>query len=77
VRVDDRDVSLLVGVLAILQGELLSGEVSPQLVRKLHDRFAQYQLARQQPGSSRDVEALLDGLNQRLRVARGEGDGIP
>jgi hypothetical protein len=72
----DRDVSALIGLLAILEGAVLSGEASSHLARRLITRLARYGLL---PADA-DEQALLTALtdmNQRLRVARGEYDGVP
>jgi hypothetical protein len=71
----DRDVSALIGLLAILEGAVLSGEAS-NLNHHLRRHLAKNGLL---PADA-DEQALLTALtdmNQRLRVARGEYDGVP
>ena len=76
VTVADRDVAALIGVLAILEGQVLSGEASPHITRQLSDRLTRYGLLPSGPSNQPLARALHD-LNQRLRVARGEYDGVP
>jgi hypothetical protein len=75
VTLADRDVAALVGVLAILEGQVLSGE-APRMTRQLIDRLARYGLLPAGAASEPLATALHD-LNQRLRLARGEYDGVP
>jgi hypothetical protein len=75
VTLADRDVAALVGVLAILAGQVLSGE-APRLIRQLSDRLVRYGLLPAGAASEPLARALHD-LNQRLRLARGEYDGVP
>jgi hypothetical protein len=44
VALADRDVAVLIAVLAVLEGEVLSGEASPHMTRHLSDRLARYEL---------------------------------
>jgi hypothetical protein len=44
VTVADRDVAALIGVLAILAGQVLSGEASSRMTRQLSDRLTRYGL---------------------------------
>jgi hypothetical protein len=76
VTLADRDVAALIGLLAILEGEVLSGQASPHMTRHLSDRLARYGLVPAGAASQALARALHD-LNQRLRVARGEYDGVP
>jgi hypothetical protein len=75
VTLADRDVAALVGVLAILEGQVLSGE-APRMTRQLSNRLARYGLLPAGAASESLATALHD-LNQRLRLARGEYDGVP
>ena len=44
VTLADRDVAVLIGVLAVLEGEVRSGEASPHMTRHLSDCLARYEL---------------------------------
>jgi len=68
--------AVLIGVLAVLEGEVRSGEASPHTTRHLSDRLARYELLSADAASEGLASALSD-MNQRLRVARGEYDGVP
>ena len=76
VTLADRDVAVLIGVLAVLEGEVRSGEAAPHMTRHLSDRLARYELLSADAASEDLAEALHD-LNQRVRLARGEYDGVP
>jgi hypothetical protein len=76
VTLTDRDVAVLIGVLAVVEGELRSGEASPHMTRHLSDRLAQYELLSADAGND-DLAKALSDINQRLRIARGEYDGVP
>ena len=76
VMLADRDVAVLIGVLAVLEGEVRSGEASPRMTRHLSDRLARCGLLAADVASEGLARALSD-MNQRLRVARGEYDGVP
>jgi hypothetical protein len=58
------DAVTLIGVLAVLEGHALAGDLEGRIVAKLSERVGV-----QDPG---ELEAALDGLNQRLRFALGE-----
>ena len=76
VTVADQDVSALIGLLAILEGEVLSGQASSRLNHHLSRHLAKNGLL---PAGA-DQQALptaLSDMNQRLRVARGEYRGMP
>lgn len=76
VTLADKDVAALIGVLALLEGEVRSGEASPSMTQHLSDRLARYELLSADAASEALAGALSD-MNQRLRVARGEYDGVP
>jgi hypothetical protein len=69
--VDDRDLTALIGILALLEGELESGEVTPHLAARIRERLARAALVAP-AGSEREVRRALGDLNQRLRRALGE-----
>ena len=76
VTLADRDVSALIGLLAVVEGAVLSGEASSNLNHHLRRHLAKDGLL---PADA-DEQALLTALgdmNQRLRVARREYDGVP
>ena len=72
----DRDVAILIGLLAMVEGEPRGGDVSPRLVRRLSNDAARYRLLGADPDQD-DLAGVLFDMNQRLRVARGEYDGVP
>jgi hypothetical protein len=76
VTLADRDVAALIGILAVLEGEVRSGEAAPHMTRRLSDRLARCELA-SADATSDDLARALSAINQRLRVARGEYDGVP
>ena len=65
----------LIGLLAALEGEVLSGEASSDLVGRLSSRLARDGLL--PAGDQQGLPRALFEMNQRLRVARGEYDGVP
>jgi hypothetical protein len=65
-----RDAEVLVGLLALLEGELLAGELSAHLVEKIRDRFARVGL----PTPTAELSHAIHDLNQRLRHTLGEYD---
>jgi len=69
-------VTFLIGVLAVLEGQVRSDEASLTMTRRLSDRLARYELLSADAASDALAEALSD-MNQRLRVARGDYDGVP
>jgi len=71
-----RDLSALIGLLAVLEGELMTGEVSPHLSGRIRDRFERVGLL-DAGGTERDVRQALNDLNHRLRYALGEYDEPP
>jgi hypothetical protein len=76
VTLADRDVAVLIGVLAVLEGEVRSDQASLTMTRRLRDRLARYELLSADAASDALAGALSD-INQRLRVARGEYGGVP
>jgi hypothetical protein len=70
------DVSVLIGVLAILEGFALAGDLPPWIADKLIDRFVRLSLL--EPGATpEDLRQALNDLNLRLRYVRGEYHGPP
>jgi hypothetical protein len=72
----DQDVAVLIGVLAVLEGQVRSDEAALTMTRRLRDHLARYELLPADAASDALAGALSD-MNQRLRVARGEYDGVP
>jgi hypothetical protein len=70
---DERDLAALIGILAVLEGELVGGEVSPHLGGRIRERLERVGLVAPD-GSEGDVRRALGELNQRLRHALGERD---
>ena len=71
-----RDLAVLIGVLAVLEGELMVGEVPDHLAGRLRDRFARQNLLRD-GGSSRALRQAINDLNHRLRYGLGEYVELP
>jgi hypothetical protein len=76
VTLADQDVSALIGLLAVLEGEVLPGAAASHLNRRLSRHLAKKGLLPANADEQRLARALGD-MNQRLRVARGEYDGVP
>jgi hypothetical protein len=68
-----RDVAVLMGVLAVLEGGYLAGDVPDYLIRRIGDRFARHGLLAEDFEPD-DVRGALNAMNDRLRCARGERD---
>ena len=67
----DSDVRLLIGMLAVLEGFALAGELPPRIADKLIDRFIRLSLL--EPGATpKDLRQALNDLNHRLRYVLGE-----
>jgi hypothetical protein len=71
-----RDLAVLIGVLAVLEGELMVGGVPDHLADRLGDRFARVDLLRD-GGSSRALRQAINDLNHRLRYGLGEYVELP
>ena len=63
----DRDIRVVIGLLAVLEGEALLGQLDNELSGRLADR-----LGREGLPPVPDLAAAFSVLNQRLRTARGE-----
>ena len=61
----------MIGMLAVLEGHMMDGEVPQRLTDRLRDRLVMVGLLDQAP-SSHDLRQAISDLNQRLRYARGE-----
>jgi hypothetical protein len=71
-----RDLSALIGLLGVLEGELMTGEVSRHLSGRIRDRLERVGLL-EAGGTERDLRQALNDLNHRLRYALGEYDEPP
>jgi hypothetical protein len=66
-----RDLSALIGLLAVVEGELMAGEVSRHLSGRVRDRLERVEFV--EPGATeRDLRQSINDLNHRLRYALGE-----
>ena len=70
-----QDVAVLIGLMAVFEGEYLSGSVDDHLMRRIGDRFNREGLLAE-PFDTDDVRWALNAMNYRLRHARGE-DAAP
>ncbi len=71
-----RDLSALIGLLAVVEGELMTGQVSRHLSGRIRDRLERVELL-EAGGTDRDLRQALNDLNHRLRYALGEYDEPP
>jgi hypothetical protein len=69
--VGHRDVEVLIGWAAILEGEIVAGEVPPHLQGKLRRRLVDAGLLAVD-GSERDLVQAINDINHRLRYTLGE-----
>ena len=65
------DAAALVGVLAVLEGQMASGTVEPEAVERLRSRLAADGLLTGET-ENQDVAVALEALKQRVRFAMGE-----
>jgi hypothetical protein len=66
-----QDLAVLIGVLAVVEGDLMAQEVSQHMAGRLRDRFVREGLLDPQAGL-RDLRQATNDLNHRLRYALGE-----
>ena len=66
-----QDAAALVGILAVLEGQITSGHVEDAVVERLRSRLAEDGVLTGDP-ATHDLPAALEGLNQRVRSALGE-----
>jgi hypothetical protein len=69
--VREQDVKALIGLLAVIEGHMMAGDVPQHLIDHLLDRFVWVGLL-DQMSSLRDLRQAINDLNHRLRYARGE-----
>jgi hypothetical protein len=66
-----QDAEALIGVLAVLEGHLVAGDLDPHVVDRLGERLVG-------PGAgAAELRVALGNLNQRLRYSLGEHDEPP
>ena len=66
-----QDADALIGVLAVLEGHLVAGDLDPRVIDRLSRRLVG-------PGAgAAELRVALGNLNQRLRYALGEYDEAP
>jgi hypothetical protein len=70
------DMAALIGLLALLEGELMAGGVPERLSRRIGDRLERVGLVRA-GWTERDLRQSISDLNHRLRYALGEYDEPP
>jgi hypothetical protein len=73
---DPRDLSALIGLLAVIEGSLMGGELSGRLSARIRDRFERAELLAP-GGTEQDLRRSINDLNHRLRYALGEYDLPP
>ncbi|WP_196420401.1 hypothetical protein [Actinoplanes aureus] len=71
-----QDLAALIGLLALLEGELTAGHVPERLSRRIGSRVERAGLLAG-GGSERDLRQSLSDLNHRLRYALGEYEEAP
>lgn len=65
------DLSALIGVLAVVEGDLMAGELPAEAGGRIRQRLETESLLAP-GGSERDLRQAINDLNQRLRFAIGE-----
>jgi hypothetical protein len=70
------DIAALIGLLALLEGELMAGAVPEHLSRRIRDRLERVELLGA-GATERDLRQSISDLNHRLRYALGEYDEPP
>jgi hypothetical protein len=65
------DAAALIGVLAVLEGQMASGTVEPEAVERFRSRLAADGLLTGET-ENQDVAVALEALHQRVRFAMGE-----
>ncbi|WP_327002439.1 hypothetical protein OHA72_46155 [Dactylosporangium sp. NBC_01737] len=71
-----RDLPALIGILAVIEGELMGGEVSPRLSARIRDRLERAGVL-ESGATERDLRQSINDLNHRLRHALGEYEQQP
>jgi hypothetical protein len=70
-----RDLAALIGLLAVLEGELMVGQVPQYLAEHIGGRLQDDLLM--PIGTERDLRQTINDLNHRLRYALGEYEEPP
>ena len=70
------DAEVLIGVLAILEGAIWSGDLDERTTSKVAERFVQQGLLAADH-DQRELRQAINDMNQRLRYAAGEYDSPP
>jgi hypothetical protein len=70
------DLSALIGLLALIEAEVMAGEMSPHLSGRIRQRLERAALLAP-GGTDRDLRQTINDLNHRLRYALGEYDEPP
>jgi hypothetical protein len=65
------DAAALIGILAVLEGQIMSGTVEPEALERFRSRMAADGLLSGEPGDQ-DLPAALEALNQRVRFVLGQ-----
>ena len=74
--VQHRDASVLIGILAILEGAIWAGQLDESTTSKIAERFVQQGLL-SADYDQRDLRQAIGDMNQRIRHAAGEYDAPP
>jgi len=74
--VQHRDAEVLIGVLAVLEGAIWSGDLDGRTASRVADRFVQQDLLAADH-DQRDLRQAINDMNHRLRYAAGEYDSPP
>jgi uncharacterized ion transporter superfamily protein YfcC len=74
--VEQRDAAVLIGILAILEGMIWSGQLDEWVASKIAERFVQAGLMVAGYGQH-DLRQAINDMNQRIRYAAGEYDSPP
>ena len=74
--VQHRDAAVLIGILALLEGEIWAGSFDEHTAGRIAERFAQEGLLAA-GNDQRDLRQALGDLNQRLRYAIGDYHSPP
>lgn len=69
-----QDVAVLIGLMALLEGEHLAGSMDDRIMRRIGDRLLREGLLAASFDTD-DVARALNAMNHRLRHACGEDDG--
>ena len=65
------DAAAMIGVLAVLEGQMANGTIEPEAIERFRSRLAADGLLTGET-EDQDVAVALEALNQRVRFAMGE-----